>query len=67
MELTLRKLWRAFLWYRSKVEWAGQRGRSRLKGRSLPGIGLELSLFGTFVMTGLGHILLTLGVIPTLG
>lgn len=63
MKAVLHSAWRVFKWYRDTVAWSSQRRRSKLKGRHLPGIGLELAILATFGGVGIGHILLALGVI----
>ncbi|MCA9037164.1 MAG: hypothetical protein KDA91_18635 [Planctomycetaceae bacterium] len=63
MEKIARSIWSGFKRYRDLVEWSSNRKRSKLKGRDLPGIGLELAVLSGFIVTGIGHILLSLDVI----
>ncbi|MEZ5942476.1 MAG: hypothetical protein R3C18_13870 [Planctomycetaceae bacterium] len=63
METIARSIWSGFRKYQALVAWSSNRRYSKLKGRYLPGIGLELAVLSGVMVTGIGHILLSLNVI----
>ena len=63
MKALLHSTWKGLCWYQVFIARNNQRRHSKLKGRNLPGIGLELALLAAIGGVGIGHVLLTLGVI----